>query len=264
MTVRRYLFRCACLVAVVVLFTAFRGSTAQKQIEDKDCLFLRSLHYTANGMRYWYSKKTGGLELVTGVPYADLSCKNCHTAGCDRCHKAEKEKTLRYSINAAKNQNMCLECHGREKAMIAIDQKANQEDVHTVQGMACANCHSAREMHGDGTGHLSMKQPNVMDTKCENCHEAVSQTEAHIVHQEKLDCKACHVRHVLSCTNCHFGNMVQKGVRKAMPVSGWMFLMNYAGKVTSANMQTFVAEGNKTFLIFAPHMSHSIMKKGRD
>ena len=48
-----------------------------------------------------------------------------------------------------------------------------------------------------------------------------------------------------------------------IPVSGWVFLMNYNGKVTSANMQTFVTAGNKTFLIFAPQNSHSIMKDGR-
>jgi hypothetical protein len=148
--------------------------------------------------------------------------------------------------------------------MIAIDYKAKQEDVHTVQAMSCASCHSGREMHGDGTEYLSMREPNAMNTKCENCHEAVKQIEAHTVHEEKLDCKACHVRHVVSCTNCHFETMVEKGVRKAMPVSGWMFLMNHAGKVTSASMQTFVAKGNKTFLMFAPHMSHSVMKKGRE
>jgi hypothetical protein len=48
-----------------------------------------------------------------------------------------------------------------------------------------------------------------------------------------------------------------------MPLSGWVFLMNYEGRVTSANMQTFVTEGNKTFLIFAPQNSHSVMKDGR-
>jgi hypothetical protein len=39
--------------------------------------------------------------------------------------------------------------------------------------------------------------------------------------------------------------------------------MNYKDKVTSASMQTFVTGGNKTFLMFAPHMSHSVMNEGR-
>jgi hypothetical protein len=38
--------------------------------------------------------------------------------------------------------------------------------------------------------------------------------------------------------------------------------MNYEGKVTSANMQTFVLKGDKTFFMFAPEMSHSIMRDG--
>jgi hypothetical protein len=68
---------------------------------------------------------------------------------------------------------------------------------------------------------------------------------------------------VVSCTNCHFDTLVEKGKRKAIPVSGWVFLMNYKGKVSSGSMQTFVTNGNKTFLLFAPHMSHSVMKEGR-
>ncbi len=39
--------------------------------------------------------------------------------------------------------------------------------------------------------------------------------------------------------------------------------MNYKGKVTSANMQTFVVPGNKTFMIFAPQFSHSVSKEGK-
>jgi hypothetical protein len=71
------------------------------------------------------------------------------------------------------------------------------------------------------------------------------------------------VRHVISCSNCHFDTLVKEGKRVAIPLSGWVFLMNYNGKVTSANMQTFVVSENKTFLMFAPQNSHSIMKEGR-
>lgn len=254
-------------IAVALGLSVFGGSTMAREIQEENCFFLRSLHYTAKGMGYWYSKQNGGLEVVTGVPYEKLGCKNCHIAGCDRCHKAEKTdrdcKVNFYSAKAGKNQAMCLECHAREKAMIGIDHKAKQEDVHIVQGMVCNDCHSAREMHGDGIEYDSMRQPHAMDTRCEKCHDSVKPTEAHTVHEGKLDCKACHVRHVVSCANCHFDTMVQTGKRTAVPVWGWVFLMNHAGKVTSASMQTFVAKGNKTFLMFAPHMSHSIMKEGR-
>ena len=85
---------------------------------------------------------------------------------------------------------------------------------------------------------------------------------AHQVHGDKLDCKACHVRHVVSCNNCHFETMIKAQKRVALPVTGWKFLMNYNGKVTAANTQSFVLPDHKTFMLFAPQFSHSIMKEG--
>jgi len=108
-----------------------------------------------------------------------------------------------------------------------------------------------------------MKQPGALDAKCENCHTSVSQIEAHLAHGDDLDCKACHIRHVLSCTNCHFPTMLEEHKKVAMPKTGWVFLMNYDGKVTSANMQTHVVQDDKTFMLFAPQNSHSVMKEGR-
>ena len=258
-----------CALAVLALFFLVAQHPAQSgEVRSQECFYLSSLHYTAAGMGYWYGKEQGGLELITGVPYQDLGCKNCHAAGCDVCHRSERKtkdcKFLDYSTEAASQQTRCLTCHGREKAMIAINFKAKQEDVHLANGMTCVDCHSAREMHGDGTNHISLKEPGAMDTKCANCHDDIKPTDSHTAHQGKLDCKACHLRHVVSCTNCHFDHMVKTGKRKAIPVNGWLFLMNCDGKVSSASMQTFVAKGVKTFLMFAPHMSHAITAKGRE
>jgi Ni/Fe-hydrogenase subunit HybB-like protein len=224
--------------------------------------FISSLHYTARGMNYWYSKVNGGLEKITGVPYSDLGCKNCHVSGCDACHREVKDGKTVYSSTAG-NQSICLECHGREGAIMKIDSKAGQEDVHFTIGMTCVDCHTVNEIHGNGKEYLSMKEEEAMEVQCEDCHDYVEPTISHTVHKDKLDCRSCHSRHVLSCTNCHFDFMAQTGKRLSIPVSGWLFLINHKGKVTSAGMQNFVAKGNKTFLIFAPHMSHSIMKDGR-
>lgn len=255
---------CLFILSLVAVFASSVGRSQEGS--NDECFYENSLHYTANGMAYWYGKENGGLEKLTGIPYTDLGCINCHAAGCDRCHKAEQGnencKSSYYSTSMASNQALCMGCHGREKAMIRLDHKANQEDIHIQQDMVCTDCHSQREMHGDGTPYISLKQAGAMDTACENCHDDITPTESHTVHKDRLDCKACHVRHVLSCTNCHFDTLVKTGKRKALPVSGWLFLMNYNNKVTSASMQTFVTGGNKTFLMFAPHMSHSITKKG--
>jgi hypothetical protein len=258
--------RWVCLVlALAALGFAGGGRLADAgvTIPEGECFFLKSLHFTAKGMEFWYSKEKGGLELISGIPYSKLKCQNCHVSGCDRCHRTEKGKRLSYTNKAAQNQDMCLKCHAREQAMMRIDLRLKQEDVHLAKGMSCSDCHSKREMHGDGTQYTSLKEPGAMDTNCEKCHNAIKQSDAHTVHEGKLDCKACHVRHVVSCTNCHFDHMVKTGKRKAIPVDSWVFLMNYKGKVSSASMQTFLVRPNKTFLMFAPHMSHSIMKEGR-
>ncbi len=251
------------LMVLNLILIGLLGNPYCQEVKKESCFFLSSLHYTAKGMGYWYDKANGGLEIISGVPYSNLGCKNCHVPGCDRCHKAEKDNTLKYSSDAAKNQAMCLECHAREKAIIGIDRAAKQEDVHFAKGMKCMDCHSSREIHGDGKEYVSLKEPGAMDTTCEKCHSPVKTTDSHRVHNGKLDCKACHVRHVVSCTNCHFDTLVKEGKRAAIPVSGWVFLMNYEGKVTSASMQNFVVKGDKTFFMFAPHMSHSVMKEGR-
>ncbi len=257
-------------ITLIVLFPLFfslffvlpQVSNAQ-QVTKETCFYFSSLHATANGMSYWYSKEQGGLESITGIPYEEAGCTRCHVNSCDECHKTMVDNKPVYSTAVAASQATCLKCHARESAMIMkIDKAANTPDVHFNSGMTCMDCHTSREMHGDGTEFLTMKQPGAMDASCEGCHEEVSESEAHSVHGDKLDCKACHVRHVISCTNCHVETMINEKKRVAQPVSGWKFLMNYEGKVTSANMQTFVAPGNKTLLIFAPQFSHSVKKEG--
>jgi hypothetical protein len=214
-------------------------------------------------MAHWYDRQNGGLETVTGVPYEQLGCASCHVASCGACHGTEVAGKPAYSTRAARQQATCLKCHAREAAILKIDKSGGQEDVHALAGLECMDCHEASDVHGDGTEYVSMKEAGAVAPKCEGCHETPPATVAHTVHSGRLDCKACHVRHVVSCTNCHFPTLVETGKRVAVPVSGWVFLMNHAGRVTSANMQTFVAEGGKTFLMFAPQFSHSVTKAGR-
>ena len=253
-----------CSLIVVIIYIGMSTSTFSQETQKHDCIFKSSsLHYTAKGMSYWYDKSQGGLEAITGVPYDDLGCKNCHVSSCDVCHKTEIDGKAFYSNEAATNQDMCLKCHARETAIMNIDKKENTQDVHFAAGMQCMDCHTPREMHGDGVEYLSMKQQGVMDVTCDQCHDNITRITSHTIHGNNLDCKSCHVQQVVSCTNCHFETMVNEGKRVAIPVSGWEFLMNYNGKVTSANMQTFVVPGNKTFLMFAPQYSHSVSKDGK-
>jgi hypothetical protein len=254
------------LLTVLGLITSgFLVQVYSEDIKKEDCFFLSSLHYTSRGMAYWYDKANGGLEILTGIPYASpkLDCINCHVKSCDVCHKTVTGDKSSYSVKAAQNQDICLNCHKREKTIMKIDKDAHQEDVHFAKQMQCNECHIPSDVHGDGKEYNSMKQPGAMHAKCETCHSSVPESTSHRVHRDKLECKACHIRHVVSCQNCHFETIINERKRVDIKVSGWTFLMNYEGKVTSANTQTYVVPGNKTFIMFAPQNSHSVMKQGR-
>ena len=257
--INRYAYILIFVCAVLPL-----GTVHSAEISPENCMYLSSQHFTTDGMKHWYSKENGGLETLTGIPYDELTCKNCHAASCDSCHLVKKDGKSHYETTPAQMQETCFNCHGREKAVFAVDKAADQVDVHTAAGMKCMDCHTKTEVHGDGTHYNSMKQPGFMAAQCENCHQELSQIASHAVHNGKLDCKACHLRQVVSCSNCHFDTLLKTGQRKAIKLHDWIFLMNYNGKVSSANMQTFVVEDNKTFMMFAPQNSHSVMKQGRE
>ncbi len=250
----------------IALFLAMLGLcfyvNAQKATEKQE-FFHSSLHYTSQGMSYWYQKESGGLENITSIPYDELSCKNCHTANCDPCHGIEKEGKLYYSTMQADNQELCLNCHSRQNFMLyKIDQPRNELDLHFAKGMECMDCHTAMEIHGDGRAYTSMLEPGAMEIKCEKCHQETPSTLSHTVHKDKLECSACHTRRVVTCYNCHFDTQVKEDKKISVPLTDWVFLINRQGKVTSANFQSLVYEG-KTFVAFAPFFSHSVMKEGR-
>ncbi len=247
----------------LLALAALAGSAGAQPTTEQTDLFDSSLHHTSRGMGFWYDRKNGGLEILTGVPYSRLGCRNCHAASCDTCHRTVVEGKPAYSTKAARDQALCLKCHGREAAVMKADKAQGQEDIHVSKGLQCMDCHTGRDVHGDGTEYASMKEAGALSPKCETCHPKVGESVAHTIHGGKLDCKACHVRQVVSCTNCHFETLLRTGQRVAVPVSGWLFLMNSGGKVTSANMQTFVAGEKKTFLMFAPQFSHSVGRSGR-
>ena len=255
-----FILTATCFITLGLFVNAY-----SEDIKKEDCFFLKSLHHTARGMAYWYDKANGGLETLTGIPYSSpkLDCLNCHVSSCDVCHKSSEGGKSFYTVKTAMNQETCLKCHKREKLVMKIDKDAHEEDVHFARQMQCNDCHTARDAHGDGIEYNSMKQSGAQAAKCENCHKSSTQSISHRIHKDKLECKACHERHVVSCSNCHIETLVNERKRVDIKLTGWVFLMNYNGKVTSATSQTYVVPGNKTFIMFAPQNSHSIMKQGR-
>lgn len=237
---------------------------AQEGTQNPDKSFYeKSLHYTNRGLEYWYSKENGGLERIIGIPFSEINCGKCHVRTCDTCHVKEVNGKPVYSVDAAKAEKTCEKCHDIESQAFARKNPGNKTaDVHFARGMKCMDCHSVREIHGDGTSYDSIHSAGVLDTSCEKCHTDLSKCPSNAVHNGKVDCSACHVREMPSCYNCHFDTRIKEGKSVSIPLKNMLFLVNHGGKVTVASLHTFVYQ-NKTMIVFAPSFPHSIMKEGR-
>jgi hypothetical protein len=233
--------------------------------------FTDSLHYTGEGMRYWY-EESGGFYNITKIPYYQLDCKSCHVKSCDACHFGKKGAKSVFKVKKARDMNTCLPCHTREGMTFRFDAERNKLDVHVAAGMVCATCHGHYDVHGDGRFRSSMRHPKAVRTDCRGCHvdqqvrspEFDPETESHEAHGDRLDCAACHVRETMACYNCHFDNFLKTGSRKDnfVPLKSWLLLINYEGKVTSGSVMSLVYR-NKKFIAYVPYFTHSVSAEGR-
>jgi|GEM_PF-463674 hypothetical protein len=231
--------------------------------------FATSLHATREGKAYYYSKEQGGFEALTGISIDSLGCLKCHPAtyadgspvdaatyepSCLDCHD--------FSKGYAVPDDQCLQCHGRQKVEI---KKMNLPDVHRDRGMSCTDCHTSKEMHGDGTAYHSMNQPGAMEVSCEKCHTSITSSVAHDTHKDQVECAACHTKTVISCYNCHFESLLQGHVKRPWGgLKGFMFLGRRArtGKVAPATFMSMSYNG-KAFYTVAPYFAHTVVKEGR-
>jgi hypothetical protein len=231
--------------------------------------FEKSLHFTGEGMRYWYEGECGFMQ-VTGIPYKDLGCKSCHVYSCDACHGEKKNGRMVFSISKSRERETCLVCHARAKAAAKFDKKAGVEDVHVAAGLVCADCHGQMDAHCDGESYNSMRAPGAVKVSCstKDCHGDLDMTiPAHKKHgKKKIDCAACHVSSTITCMNCHFDHFrkVKKRVpgKNFFPAKSWTLLVQHEGRVTTGNAQTLVCKGRK-FVAYVPYFTHSVVKKGR-
>ncbi|GAB4419440.1 MAG: hypothetical protein Kow002_07070 [Anaerolineales bacterium] len=222
-----------------------------------------SLHETTEGMRYFYSAENGGFETLTGVPYDDLHCKDCHVGQneegevrCEACHITQ--------VTDAPPQFKCIACHGRQNFEIMAkkpDGTPGMTDVHYAKGMQCINCHGVDDVHGDGESYNSLHEMDLV--ACSDCHGEVSmEVQAHSVHNENIDCAGCHVQNVINCVNCHFDTELEGGGKVAQTrYFNWKFLLKDAqtGKYTTGIIMSMVT-GDQTFVAAAPFYGHTISK----
>lgn len=259
----RKLLTLGCFVLLLLVVPAVLGGGLES-------FFQKSLHYTGEGMRYWYEEQGGFME-ITHIPYNQLGCKHCHAKTCDTCHAEERDGKMYFSRGKARDMQTCLTCHTREKLGIKFDQDAKTPDVHFAVGMGCSDCHHTQEVHGDGLSYHSMRDPGAMKVSCLECHKEGGQAAfddtitPHTVHKGKLDCNACHIRSTMACYNCHFSTFLKTKKKEGnfIPMKEWLLLINYEGQITSGTAMTLVHK-KETFIAYAPYRTHSVMAKGRN
>ena len=245
--------------------TAGAGDPLEGQPGDSRRLenFKTSLHHTGRGLAFWYGKEQKGLELLTGQPYEKLACRQCHIGSCQGCHQPVKKGKGQAGKLGPVDEETCLKCHDRLAALRHRMRETKKEDVHIALGMTCQDCHTSREMHGDGQVYQSQKQPGAMDARCDRCHEDISNSTSHRKHGGKVSCQACHAHTVLNRTSTQFELLAREGKRMAVSETDWIFLMGREGKLTAAGLETWVLPDGKTLMVFAPDGSHGIGKTGR-
>jgi hypothetical protein len=250
------------LICFIVFSLAALGKLVPAM--DQQFFFHKSLHYTGEGMRYCYERQDGLMSL-TGIPYKELDCKNCHVQTCDACHAEQKGKKSFYTEAKAQDMKTCLTCHSRAGLTFKLGRERGDLDVHVAGGMSCADCHKGEDVHGDGLFYRSMRAPDALKVSCATCHTVDKTIQAHQVHGGKLDCAACHVANTVGCMNCHFDTFLNTGSRKGtfFPTQSWLLLINYNGKVTSGTAMSIVSK-NRKFIVYAPYFTHAIQKKGRE
>ncbi len=257
--------------------------------------FETSLHKTRAGKPRHYNAEYGGFELLTGVSYDSLACKNCHDPlntttpvpyepSCFDCHRDSDQDDDTNAFNDKVPEATCLGCHSRQNA-----EKNMLTDVHRAAGMVCMDCHSKQEMHGDGTAYESLQEPGALKVSCTQagCHNtgdlltqigkgkgknrsqvgvSARAVEFHAQHLATTDCSACHVQSVVACDSCHFDSEVEgkKRFYRQIPQTGFKFLMNKNGKVRTATYQalTWGSSDSNTndvsFYVMEPYVAHSI------
>ncbi len=142
----------------------------------------------------------------------ETNCAKCH-ASCGDCHvnrpKAGGGGLLNgHAFNSKPDMRLqCVNCHTSRGGHAFLGVAAGTvPDVHlTKAGFTCTSCHTATEMHGDGTQYDTRYQ--VADlAECTDCHTSVATSNVyHTMHNDDFSCYVCHSQDYNNCASCHIG-----------------------------------------------------------
>jgi len=149
----------------------------------------------------------------------DKNCGKCHSS-CGECHIMRPRQAGGGFLAAHTFQKQpdmrlnCTACHSARVAHAYFGEGfGTRPDVHYLKlpGGQCTNCHSADEMHGNGTIYTQRYKYPKKPT-CEICHaEKATANPYHIRHWNDLACQICHSQEYQNCGSCHVDTGVRNG-----------------------------------------------------
>ena len=228
--------------------------------------FSLSLHHTIAGMYKEWEKGVGkefGIDLPAG-------CTKCHIDNCTTCHEDYGGYPGAH-YNRSVEMEKCVECHHGRVGVNYVGylgghkEKGPNPDVHYVAGLNCTDCHTFTEIHGDGKAYDSQKK--AVKIRCEDCHLELtvvkgkkaklysSNIPAHRIHEDKLECSACHAGWIQTCYNCH----LETKKIDSTTVEKYYLGVGYEGKVKPF-YRMVVSYGNRTFEGWVEYTPHTTWK----
>lgn len=179
---------------------------------DEAELARTSLHYTLATYRPMVHRRASSdpEKLALLDRGMDNHCFSCH-ASCGQCHVSRPDTAKGgfvdgHRFNAKPDQtNQCTACHGSRVGNEFTGQTGQGDAHYTKHDMDCMECHSGKELHGDGKqGHTDRYDVEGLP-KCGDCHESDGKIEQHVVHGDKVSCYVCHSQPYANCYACHVG-----------------------------------------------------------
>lgn len=105
-------------------------------------------------------------------------------------------------------ETVCAGCHGGRVFAEYTGTKADYPaDIHYSQAKkTCMDCHSADELHADGSDKVNRFEATNLPT-CLSCHVELDLdgNRYHAQHIRDLACQVCHAQANKNCFQCHQG-----------------------------------------------------------
>ena len=120
-----------------------------------------------------------GDGVKTAKNYRSAGCAACHMltsndgtyAGNDPTMKGKPWRAAQHRITTKIPAEQCARCHkgGNRIGVSFVGELAGHEaDVHFQRGINCIDCHTSKEIHGDG--NIYPRMSNAVRIRCQSCH----------------------------------------------------------------------------------------------